>query len=273
MPCVLWFFSCCCMVRAFWAEYFTCSKHVWIATLKMETSGEIGGHLPMRHLFTLQASPLLSIQDLLISQSKGFTLFHWAKLSFILSFHCRKLKNWWFQVAALAKTLESPWDCKEIKLVNPEGNQPWLFTGRTDADAPILWPPDAKSWLIGKDPDAGKDRRQNEKGATEDEMVRDHHWLNVHEFEQILGDSERQEPDMLQSIGSQSQTCLATEKQWQQWRGTEIHHVRVPFYALITVAENSIEPFFLSPWIRSQTWGQKWPCDQVLPSEMWAIVK
>ena len=141
------------------------------------------------------------------------------------------------------------------------------------SEAPILWPPDAKSWLIGKDPDAGKDRRQNEKGATEDEMVRDYHRLNVHEFEQILGDSERQEPDMLQSIGSQSQTCLATEKQWQQWRGTEIHHVRVPFYALITVAENSIEPFFLSPWIRSQTWGQKWPCDQVLPSEMWAIVK
>ena len=158
----------------------------------METSGEVEGHLPMRHLFTLQVSPLLSIEDLLIFKSEGFTLFHLAKLSFILSFHCRILKNWWFQVVVLAKTLESPWDCKEIKLVNPEGNQPWLFIGRTDAEAPILWPPDAKSWLIGKDPDAGKDRRQNEKGATEDEMVRDHHQLNVHEFEQILGDRERQ---------------------------------------------------------------------------------
>ena len=80
------------------------------------------------------------------------------------------LKNWFFQTVVLEKTLESPLDCKEIKPVNPKGNQPWIFTGRTDA--PILWPPDAKSQLIGKDPDAGKDWRQKEKRATEDEMVR-----------------------------------------------------------------------------------------------------
>ena len=80
-------------------------------------------------------------------------------------------------------------DCKEIQPVHPEGNQPWIFTGRADAEAetPILWPPDAKNWLIGKDPDAGKDWRQEEKGTTEDEMVGWHHWLDGHEFEEAPG--------------------------------------------------------------------------------------
>ena len=76
--------------------------------------------------------------------------------------------------------------------VNPKGNQPCIFTGRTDAEAPILWPPDARNWLIGKDPDAGRDRRQEEKGVTEDDMVGWHHWLDGHEFEQTVGDSEGQ---------------------------------------------------------------------------------
>ena len=75
---------------------------------------------------------------------------------------------------------------KENKSLNPKGNQPWIFIGRTEAEAPILWPPDAKSWLTGKDPDAGKDWRQKEKRTTEDEMVRLHCWLNGHEFEQTL---------------------------------------------------------------------------------------
>ena len=92
----------------------------------------------------------------------------------------------------LEKTFESPLDSKEIKPVNPKGNQPWKFTGRTDAETPILQPPNAKSWLIGKDPDAGKDWGQEEKGATEDEMVGWHHQLNGHEFEQTPGDSGRQ---------------------------------------------------------------------------------
>ena len=89
----------------------------------------------------------------------------------------------------LEKTLESPLDCKEIQPVHPKGNQSWLFIGRTDAEAetPILWPPDAKSQLIRKDPDGGRDRRQEEKGMTVDEMVRWHHRLNGHEFEQALG--------------------------------------------------------------------------------------
>ena len=95
------------------------------------------------------------------------------------------LKNWCFWTVVLEKTLESPLDCKEITPVHPKGNQPWIFIGRTDAEAetPILWPPDAKNWLIGKDPDAGKDWRQEEKGMTEDEMVGWHHRLNGHEFE------------------------------------------------------------------------------------------
>ena len=90
----------------------------------------------------------------------------------------------------LDKTLESPLDNKEIKPVNPKGNQPWIFIGRTDteAEASLFWPPDGKSWLSGKDPDAGKDWGQEEKEATEDEMVGWHHRLNGHKFEQILGD-------------------------------------------------------------------------------------
>ena len=90
-------------------------------------------------------------------------------------------------VGVLEKTLESPLDCKEIKTINSKGNQSWIFTGRTEAEAPILWLPDAKSWLIGKDPDAGKDWRQEGKGMTEGEMIGRCHWLNGHEFEYALG--------------------------------------------------------------------------------------
>ena len=94
----------------------------------------------------------------------------------------------------LQKTLESPLDSKEIKTVNPKENQPWIFIGRTGAEpeAPIFWPPDGKNRLIGKYIDAGKDWGQEEKGATEYEMVGWHHWLNGHEFEQTLGDGEGQ---------------------------------------------------------------------------------
>ena len=98
-------------------------------------------------------------------------------------------KNWCFWIVGLEKTLKSP---LEIKPVNSKGNQPWIFIGKTDAEAPILWPSDVKSQLIGKDPDAGKYWGQEEKGSTEDEMVGRHHWLNGHEFEQTPGDSEGQ---------------------------------------------------------------------------------
>ena len=98
-------------------------------------------------------------------------------------------KNGCFWSVVSEKTLGNPLDCKEIQPVHPKGNQSWIFTGRTDteAESPILWPPKVKSWLIWKDPDAGKDWRQEEKGTTEDEMVGWHHWLNGHEFEQALG--------------------------------------------------------------------------------------
>ena len=98
-------------------------------------------------------------------------------------------KNWRFWTVVLEKTLESPLDCKEIQPVHPKGNQSWIFIGRTDAEAEtlILWPPDVKSQLIGRDLDAGKDWRPEEKGVTEDEMVGWHHWLDGHDFEQAPG--------------------------------------------------------------------------------------
>ena len=98
-------------------------------------------------------------------------------------------KNWCFWTVVLEKTLESPLDCKEIKPVHHKGNQPWIFIGRTDAEAetPILWPPDAKNRLIGKVLDAGKDWRQEENGMTEDEIVGWHHWCDGQEFEYAPG--------------------------------------------------------------------------------------
>ena len=103
------------------------------------------------------------------------------------------LKNWCFQTVLLKRIHESPLDSKEIKPVSPKRNQPWIFIGRTDAEAdiPMLCPPDVKSWLTGKDPDAGRDWGQ-EKWVTEDEMVGWHDWLSGHDFEQTLGDSEGQ---------------------------------------------------------------------------------
>ena len=104
------------------------------------------------------------------------------------------LKNWFFWTVVVEKTLENPSDSKDIKSFDSEGNHPWIFIGRTDAEAvaPVLWPPDAKSQLTGKDPNAGKDWRQEEKGVKEDKMIGWHDQLNGHEFEQTLGDSEGQ---------------------------------------------------------------------------------
>ena len=98
-------------------------------------------------------------------------------------------KNWCLWTVVLEKTLESPLDCKEIQLVHSKGDQPWDFFGRNDAKAetPVLWPPHAKSWLIGKDSDAGRDWGQEEKGTIEDEMAGWRHWLNGHEFEWTPG--------------------------------------------------------------------------------------
>ena len=103
-------------------------------------------------------------------------------------------KNWCFWTVVLEETLESPLDCKEIKPINPKGNQCWIFIGRADAGAetPVLWPPDV-NWLPGKDPNTGKDWRQEEKGTTENERVGWHHQLDGHEFEQTPGVGDRQE--------------------------------------------------------------------------------
>ena len=102
---------------------------------------------------------------------------------------CRMLKNLCFWTVALERTPESPLDSKEIQSVNPKGNQSWIFIGRTDAEAPTLWPSNENSWLTGKDPDAGKDWRH--KRVKEDEMVGLHHWFNGHKLGQTLGAGER----------------------------------------------------------------------------------
>ena len=131
------------------------------------------------------------------------------------------LKNWCFWTVVLEKILESPLDCKEIQPVHPKGNQAWIFIARTDAETetPILWPPDAKNWLIWKDPDAGKDWRQGEKGTTEDEMVGWHHRLDEHEFEQPLGVGDGPEVWRAAVHGvAKSQTRLSnwTELKWHR---------------------------------------------------------
>ena len=132
-----------------------------------------------RHYFTSKVSS---------SQSYGFPSSHvWMwELDYKYSW---APKNWCFWTVVSETTLENPLDSEEIQPVHPKGNQSWIFIGRTDAEAetPILWPPDAKNWLLGKDPDAGKDWRQEEKGTTEDEMVGWHHQLDGHEFEQAPG--------------------------------------------------------------------------------------
>ena len=122
------------------------------------------------------------------SQSYGFFSSHLCMWELDLK-ESWVLKNWCFWTVVLEKTLESPLDCKKIKPVNPKGSQSWIFTGRTDAEAeaPVLWPPEAKNWLIWKDSDAGKHWRWEEKGSTEDEMVGWHHQLDGHEFEEASG--------------------------------------------------------------------------------------
>ena len=128
------------------------------------------------------------------------------------------LKNWCFWNVVLEKTFESPLDCKEIKPVNPKGNQSWIFIGRTDAEgeASSLWPPDVKSQLIRKDPDAGKDWRQKEKGVADDEIFRKHyHWMAL-----IWENSQRlwrtRKPGVLKSMKSKESHGLVTEHQKQR---------------------------------------------------------
>ena len=141
-------------------------------------------------------------------------------------------KNWCFWTVVLEKILESPLDCKEIQPVNPKGNQCWIFIGRTDAEAvaPILGPPDAKHWLTGKDPDAGKDWRQEEKGTTEDEMVGCHHQLEGPEFEQApeVGDGQGSLAYCRPWGGKESDS--ATKLNWIIGKKKIRLHIRCLFY-------------------------------------------
>ena len=135
------------------------------------------------------------------------------------------LKNWCFWTVVLEKTLESALDCKGIQLVHPKGDQSWVFIGRTDVEAetPILWPPDARSWLIWKDPDAGKDWGQEEKGTTEDEMAGWHHWLDGHGFGWSLGVGDGQ-----RGLACCSSWCRRVGPQW----ATELNYVFLFDYSI-----------------------------------------
>ena len=137
-------------------------------------------------------------------------------------------KNWCFQIVVLEETLENPLDNK-IKPVNPKGNQPWIFIERTDAEAgvPILWPADVKSWLTGKDPDAGKDWGQEEKGVAEDEMVGWHHWLDGHEFEQALGVGEGQGSLVCCSPWGHKESHMTERLNWWHWNSTNGYFLNV----------------------------------------------
>ena len=143
------------------------------------------------------------------------------------------LKNLCFQIVVLEKTLESTLDSKEIKSVNPKGNQPWVFIGKTDAEALILWPQEAKSWPTGKDPDAGKDWVQEGKGATKDEMVGWHCRVSGHEFEQAPRDSEGQGSLACCSSQQHCQTIvISMENNW--WKPTS----QLPKPAVLVGASN-----------------------------------
>ena len=152
-----------------------------------DCSNEIKRHLLLGRKVMTNLDSILKSRDITLSTKAhpvktGFSSGHVWDLDNKESW---ALKNWCFWTALLEKTLESPLDCKEIQPVHPKGGQSWVFIGRTDVEAetPILWPHCVKSWLIWKDPDAGEDWRQEEKGTTEDEMVGWHHQLNGHEFE------------------------------------------------------------------------------------------
>ena len=141
----------------------------------------------------------------------------WGKESWVLN-------NWCFWTVVLEKTFESPLDSKEIKPVNPKRNQSWIFIGRTDAKAetPILWPPDVKKWFIGKDLDAGKDWRQEEKRMIEDDMVGWHHWLDGHGFEQALWIDDGQGSLAHSSPWGRKESDMTERLNWTELGGKDI---------------------------------------------------
>ena len=148
------------------------------------------------------------------------------------------LKNWCFWTVVLEKTLESPLDCKEIQSVHPK-DQSWAFIGRSDAETPILWPPDVKSWLIWKDPDAGKDLRQEEKGMTEDEMVGWHHLLDGHGFGWTLGVGDEQGGLACCNSWGHKESDMTERLNWTElnkWHWV-IHFKMIGFYVMWTLLQ------------------------------------
>ena len=175
-------------------------------------------------------------------------------------------KNWCFWTVVWEKTLESPLDSKEIKPVHPKRNQFWIFIGRTDAEAetPILWPPDAENWLIGKDPDAGKDWRQEEKGMTEDEMVGWHHRLNGPMSEQAPGVGDGQGGQACCSPWGCEESDTPEQLNWN-WIYSNFHDYEILASMSEEVSNNrkkdtgnddSPRPFLITViWPGSTSWG------------------
>ena len=164
-------------------------------------------------------------------------------------------KNWYFWTVVLEKTLESPLDCKEIQPVHPKGSQSWTFIGRTDAEAEnsILWPPDTKNrWLIGKDPDSGKDWRQEEKGMTEDEMVGWYHWRDGHEFVKApeVGDGQRVRHDW------------ATEPNWTETVKTVVdvltEVMEGQFLEALICHYKQLGFLYVEVWTTTEFWTEDW---------------
>ena len=181
---------CCFPIYLPWSDL---SKAVTQVIFLHEALWDISTHIPYLHVH----SPLLLTKPWapghILSSPAQVTTFKHKKLFINERMREREdhtiISVYLGEGLVLKKTLENPLDCKEIQPVHPKGHQSWIFIGRTDAEveSPILWPPEAKNWLIWKDPDAGKDGGQEEMRMTEDEMMGWHHWLNGHEFEQPLG--------------------------------------------------------------------------------------
>ena len=168
-----------------WQTYFLGSKY----TADGDCSHEIKRHLLLGSKVMTNLDSILKSRHYFANKgpsSQGYRLSSCHVWMWELDYkESWALRNWCFWTVVLDKTLERPLDCKEIQQVHPKWDQSWVFTGRTDVESetPILWPPDGKSWLIGKDPDYGKDWRGDEKGMTDDEIVGWHHKLNGLEFE------------------------------------------------------------------------------------------
>ena len=167
----------------------------------------------------------------------------------IIDLQCFWCTTRWFSyiyiwTVVLERALESPLDCQEIQSVHPKGDQSWIFIGRTDAEAEasILWPPNVKNWLIGKDPDAGKDWRQEEKGTMEDEMVRWHHQLNGHKFEQALEVGDEQGSLACCSPWGHKELDMT---KWLNWTDTHILFFRlfsiIGYYKVLTIVPCPIQ--------------------------------